>query len=361
MSQAEQTFISYSRADGEFALKLARDLRTAGVPIWLDQLDITPGERWDREVEQGLKNCRRMLIILSNASCQSENVQDEIGYAMQQKKLIIPVLHQTCDIPFRLLRLQYIDFTQGYNRGFQQLLPVMKGTDEEVYRATGSFKLPDFNQPPPVEPRQITSRESAPKPTSSFRKGIVIGGGAVVLLLLLLVLWLSSGSTTPEGQAKADKTTIKTAVPPPPAITNIAPQGRVTVSSISSDGNFCQSGERAVDGVIGGFPDKTCNEWAAAGTTDGWIKVFFNQSYQISQVILYDRPNSTDHILSGTLEFSDSTRQKIDALPNDGSAKVISLTPIKPNIEWVKFTIDQVEGNNTGLAEIEILGSPANP
>lgn len=90
----QHTFISDSGADAEFALKLAGDLRAAGQDIRLDQLDIPPGARWDREVEQALKTCRRLLLILSPASMQSENVQDEIGYAMQKDKLIIPVLHE---------------------------------------------------------------------------------------------------------------------------------------------------------------------------------------------------------------------------------------------------------------------------
>ena len=74
--QLYHTFISYSRADGEFALKLANDLRVAGVNIWLDQLDIPPGARWDRAVEDALETCGRLLIILSPTSAGSENVRD---------------------------------------------------------------------------------------------------------------------------------------------------------------------------------------------------------------------------------------------------------------------------------------------
>ena len=42
-----KVFFSYARADAEFVLKLANDLRSAGISLWIDQLDITPGERWD--------------------------------------------------------------------------------------------------------------------------------------------------------------------------------------------------------------------------------------------------------------------------------------------------------------------------
>ena len=51
-------FVSYSRHDADFALRLGRDLRAAGVNLWIDQLDIPPGGRWDREVERALKASR---------------------------------------------------------------------------------------------------------------------------------------------------------------------------------------------------------------------------------------------------------------------------------------------------------------
>jgi len=47
-------FLSYSRADSEIALNLTRDLKAAGVPIWLDQQDIPFGKPWDRARGSGL-------------------------------------------------------------------------------------------------------------------------------------------------------------------------------------------------------------------------------------------------------------------------------------------------------------------
>lgn len=40
-------FFSYTRANSEFVLRLAKDLRASGVELWLDQLDIPAGARWD--------------------------------------------------------------------------------------------------------------------------------------------------------------------------------------------------------------------------------------------------------------------------------------------------------------------------
>jgi WD40 repeat protein len=59
-ADAPAAFFSYCRDDSEFALRLAEDLKVAGAAVWMDQLDIEPGMRWDRAVETALNNCPRM-------------------------------------------------------------------------------------------------------------------------------------------------------------------------------------------------------------------------------------------------------------------------------------------------------------
>lgn len=122
---SEKTFFSYSRDDSEFVLKLAKDLRAAGANIWLDQLDIPAGKRWDSEIEQALENAKGQLVILTPSSVDSHNVMDEVSYALEKGKHVIPILFKECQIPFRLKRLQYIDFTGNYDTGFNQLLKAL--------------------------------------------------------------------------------------------------------------------------------------------------------------------------------------------------------------------------------------------
>jgi uncharacterized protein YbdZ (MbtH family) len=99
-------FCSYDRADAEFALKLANDLRSAGISLWIDQLDIPAGDRWDIAVESALKASPCLLVVLSPASVESQNVMDEVAFALGSNKKVVPVLHRRCDIPFRIQRLQ---------------------------------------------------------------------------------------------------------------------------------------------------------------------------------------------------------------------------------------------------------------
>ena len=120
--EPSRTFISYSKVDAEFALKLASQLRSEGIGIWIDQLDIAPGARWDRAIEAAMTAADRILVVLSPTSTTSENVQDEIGLAFDTGKQIIPVLCKPCEVPMRLRRLQHIDFAQDYDRAFERLL-----------------------------------------------------------------------------------------------------------------------------------------------------------------------------------------------------------------------------------------------
>lgn len=126
-----RTFLSYSRANKDFAVKLAKELKSSGFDIWLDQLDIPAGARWDQEVEKALRESEIFMLILTPSSIASENVKDEIGYAIDNGKRFLPVLLEKCEVPLRLRRFQYADFT---NKSFDDGL---KAVTELLQRLNG--------------------------------------------------------------------------------------------------------------------------------------------------------------------------------------------------------------------------------
>jgi tetratricopeptide (TPR) repeat protein len=136
-ADAPTAFLSYSRDDSVFALQLAKDLKAAGAAVWIDQLDIQPGMQWDRAVEDALSSCPRMLVILSPASVKSDNVHDEVSFALSKQKRIIPVLYRECDVPFRLARLQHIDFRTDCDCGLEALLRTL-GIDQPLQPVAGA-------------------------------------------------------------------------------------------------------------------------------------------------------------------------------------------------------------------------------
>ena len=122
-------FLSYSRSDQDFALRLAHDLRALGVEMWVDSFDIRPSEHWDRAIERAIRGCRNVIAILSPRSVASENVADEISLAIDAGKPIIPVVIEPCDLPLRLTRRHLIDATGSYDSALKQCFDEIEGDE----------------------------------------------------------------------------------------------------------------------------------------------------------------------------------------------------------------------------------------
>jgi CRP-like cAMP-binding protein len=136
---ATQVFISYARADVEFAKQLARGLRRLGVDVWVDVYSITAGKSWARQVAEALDHCGAMVVVLSPASMASENSDDEWNFYLDKKKPVVPVLYQPVDVPYRLNKLQYVDFTA------QPLDAALTEVAVAIRRATGEDELAEVS------------------------------------------------------------------------------------------------------------------------------------------------------------------------------------------------------------------------
>ncbi len=147
-------FFSYARTDSEFVLRLARELRAVGVEFWLDQLDIRGGQRWDSAIEEALQACPGMLIVLTPESLASNSVMDEVSYALEEQKLVVPILLRPCDIPFRLRRVQHVDFTKSYEAGFENLLKALQleRRSAQAAQPIAAIETPAAVPPNPVPP-----------------------------------------------------------------------------------------------------------------------------------------------------------------------------------------------------------------
>lgn len=141
--QSDCFFLSYSRSDERVALRLAKDLRASGVSMWVDQLDIRPSEHWDRAIERAVSGCKGLVVILSPRSVASDNVADEISFAIDSGKSVLPVMIERCTLPLRLTRMQVVDATANYERALKQCL-------DELLRRSES---------PEVSPRAQASRQ----------------------------------------------------------------------------------------------------------------------------------------------------------------------------------------------------------
>jgi len=171
-----QVFISYSRRDSELATQLHDDLEREGMDAWLDNSDISAGYEWDNSIEDAIDNCDYFVLLISESSMASENVLDEVNFARNLDKRIIPVLKEQCTIPYRLQRLQHIDLEENYEHGFQHLLATLHG------RKTPKIN-PLFNEPADQHLTNDELRHLLKRKQTLFYGGLLITAVASFLLL----------------------------------------------------------------------------------------------------------------------------------------------------------------------------------
>lgn len=124
---APSFFLSYSRHDEAFVLELYQKLHKHGLTIWLDLYALEPGKSWAQQIQSALDSCKAMFVVLSPHSVNSSNVEDEWHYYLDKRKPVIPLLYQQAEVPFRLNKLQYVNFiNQDYDTAIARLLAVAR-------------------------------------------------------------------------------------------------------------------------------------------------------------------------------------------------------------------------------------------
>jgi hypothetical protein len=190
--EGQTAFFSYARADREFAFRLANDLRLAGASIWIDQLDIKAGERWDHAIEASVCKCCRMIVLLSPAAIASQNVMDEVSYALDEHKPIVPLLYRDCAIPLRLRRVQYVDFRSDYSVGVKTLLSALgsstqgtmpEATPEDRIRRDDVSLVPENAATQYEELADSQAVNEAATPRTQSRRKYLVGGSGIVLVV----------------------------------------------------------------------------------------------------------------------------------------------------------------------------------
>lgn len=99
-------FVCHQRDKGtQLATRLTTKLRERGLSVWLDQLEIAPGNIFPKRIQQALEHSRCVLVLIGRDG-PSEWQEMEITFAVQQHVPRIPVL---LDGASRTLPLQLAD------------------------------------------------------------------------------------------------------------------------------------------------------------------------------------------------------------------------------------------------------------
>ncbi len=132
-------FVSYSRADSDFARQLNEALQTQGKTTWFDQESIATGTDFQQEIYRGIEQSDNFLFIISPDSVNSPYCGNEVEYAKSLNKRFVTVLHRkvdTKDLHPELAKVQWLDFNRyggEFYANFSELVRFLE-TDRDYVR-----------------------------------------------------------------------------------------------------------------------------------------------------------------------------------------------------------------------------------
>lgn len=182
-------FISYSRRDKEFALRLFEALKGRDKEVWADFEDIPVTADWWKEIQAGIDAADTFIFIISPDSVRSDICRQEIDHARDVNKRFIPLLYRDVTEPedqalmhsaisshnwlfcretddfdavFATL-VQTLETDLDYNRAHTRLLVRAKEWDEQARRGSYLLRGDDLQE---AESWLARSADKSPHPTT---------------------------------------------------------------------------------------------------------------------------------------------------------------------------------------------------
>jgi hypothetical protein len=123
-------FIGYARADELFTVDLNDHLRAGGIKTWLDMTEISVDSTWHSSIMSALRQCGLLLVVLSPEGLRDDEMAAQRQWFLQTGKIIVPVLHKTCDYESLDLLCPPVDFRAGFETGIRSLLHLLRQPHE---------------------------------------------------------------------------------------------------------------------------------------------------------------------------------------------------------------------------------------
>lgn len=133
---ATRVFLSHSEQDLGVTEKIRLALMQSGMPVWTNRTNIRTGADFQQEINRGIERADTLVYLISPHSVTSPYCQQEVAYARQLNKRLIPLLITDMplgEIPAEQRSLQFINFQQfsassdpSADPAFQALLQILK-------------------------------------------------------------------------------------------------------------------------------------------------------------------------------------------------------------------------------------------
>jgi len=122
-------FTSYAHADSDKVFAELVRFHGQGYPIWYDE-GIEAGNKWGDEIANAISNCSLFIVFLTPQSAKSENVQDEIDFAISENRKVLPI------------HLEKTELNGGMKMKLQRVQAILRyavSDDEYRHKCTSAF------------------------------------------------------------------------------------------------------------------------------------------------------------------------------------------------------------------------------
>ncbi len=120
----DTAYIAYAESDAALAEQVADDLQKVGIAVWLHTEDET---HWAGGVHPALKECSRMVYVLSAESLTAASVEAAWKFFREKGKRIVIAQLAPVDPPDAIRRSPRFDFTGDYKTAFRQMVQALSG------------------------------------------------------------------------------------------------------------------------------------------------------------------------------------------------------------------------------------------
>jgi hypothetical protein len=122
-----KVFISYSSKDQLFVTKLAKDLLTHQIPVWLDSYEISLGDSLYDKVFPAIEECNYIIVVLSENYNRTIWTAKEYQAVLEKekrdkRKYLIPIRIDVSEIPEEIKERLYQDFSDHYEQSLRTLV-----------------------------------------------------------------------------------------------------------------------------------------------------------------------------------------------------------------------------------------------
>jgi len=138
-------FVSYVREDDKRVGQICDALESAGIKIWRDRTQLTPGQRWRTSIRRAIESGNFFLACFSSAYYErnSTYMNEELNQAIEVMRQIntdrvwfIPVLLDDCSVPDweirsgeRLPHLQHVRFHEDPDGAIRAIIQTITGAE----------------------------------------------------------------------------------------------------------------------------------------------------------------------------------------------------------------------------------------